>query len=191
VESIRTHEKELDPPRSFGSDPAKAPGIVLFFGPWKELRMLVDHAGRIGWEPILYAPGSRVRKDVFNLPDSFQGKIVLSYPTVPSDVTEKGAKELAGLQKRHGIPGKHPTAQIAALSAAKVLVEGLKQAGKDLDRETFVLRLEKMYDFDTGLTPRIGYGPNRRVGALGAHLIRVDREKKAFVPLGWFSPEGT
>ncbi len=44
--------------------------------------------------------------------------------------------------------------------------------------------LEKLYEFQTGLTPRITYGPNRRIGALGAHIVTVDLENKNFAPVG-------
>jgi hypothetical protein len=44
--------------------------------------------------------------------------------------------------------------------------------------------LEKLYEFQTGLTPLITYGPNRRIGALGSHIVTVDLEKKNFEPVG-------
>ena len=76
------------------------------------------------------------------------------------------------------------TTQISALVAAKILVEGLKRTGKDLSREKFIRSLEKLYEFQTGLTPRITYGPNRRIGALGSHIVTIDLEKKSFSPVG-------
>jgi hypothetical protein len=36
------------------------------------------------------------------------------------------------------------------------------------------------------MTPPITYGPNRRVGAMGAYIITVDLKEKNFVPVsGW------
>jgi hypothetical protein len=32
----------------------------------------------------------------------------------------------------------------------------------------------------TGLMPRITFGPNRRIGALGAYIVSIDPEKKLF-----------
>jgi hypothetical protein len=34
------------------------------------------------------------------------------------------------------------------------------------------------------LTPRLTYGPNRRVGALGAYVVTFDPRKKDFEPTG-------
>ena len=129
-------------------------------------------------------PGAFVQKEILGLPVSFQDKIYLSYPTLPSDQTPAGMEEFQTLLKRHELSTKHLTSQITAFVAAKILVEGLKRTGKDLSREKFVHSLEKLYDFQTGLTPHISYGPNRRIGALGSHIVTVDLEKKNFVPVG-------
>jgi len=78
---------------------------------------------------------------------------------------------------------------LAAFSSAKILVEGLKQAGRDLSREKLIVVLEGLYEYQTGLTPPITYGPNRRVGALGAYIVSIDLKAKRFVPVSnWIEP---
>ena len=186
VDRIPLREGEGDPRKLFGPSREEMPGVVLFLGPWEEARRLFAYAAQTGWAPHLFLPGSRVGKDVFDLPGGFRGTLHLSYPTRPSDAAGPGGRELGNLQGRHGIPRDHLTAQVAAYAAARVLTEALKTAGKELDRETLILRLEKIYRFDTGVTPPVTFGPNRRVGALGAHLVRVDPEGRTFVPEGGF-----
>ena len=39
------------------------------------------------------------------------------------------------------------------------------------------------YDYETGTTPRIAFGPNRRVGAAGAHVVSIDIAENS--PLRW------
>jgi ABC-type branched-subunit amino acid transport system substrate-binding protein len=73
-------------------------------------------------------------------------------------------------------------AQLSAYSAAKILIEGLKRAGKDVSREKLIAALESLNRFETGLTPVITYGLNRRIGATGAYVVAIDLEKKQFVP---------
>ena len=63
-------------------------------------------------------------------------------------------------------------ASIAAFAAAKLLEEGLRRAGRDLDRRKLVDALEELYGYETGLTPPLSYGPNRRIG-FGEHLPRT------------------
>jgi len=66
------------------------------------------------------------------------------------------------------------------------LVEALKRAGKDLSREKLIQTLEGFYEYSTGLTPLITYGPNRRVGAMGAYVVSINLKEKQFAPAsGW------
>ncbi len=64
--------------------------------------------------------------------------------------------------------------QTAALGASMVLVEGLSRAGRDLSRQKLLTALEGLQGFDTGLTPRIGYNADRRIGSYGAYAVKVD-----------------
>lgn len=64
--------------------------------------------------------------------------------------------------------------QLAALASAELLEEGLRQAGRDVSREKLIVALEGLYDHETGLTPRMSFGPNRRVGARGAYVLTVE-----------------
>jgi hypothetical protein len=55
-----------------------------------------------------------------------------------------------------------------------------------LSREQLVIALEGLYEFDTGLTPRLVFGPNRHVGAAGAYVVTINSETKQFISAsGW------
>jgi ABC-type branched-subunit amino acid transport system substrate-binding protein len=163
---------------------------AVFFLGSGELGVWLGEAEKIDWRPYVFLPGAFARKEIFDLPVGFQKKIYLSYPTLISDQTGVGIAEFRSLLEKHEFPTRHRTSQISALASAKILVEGLKGAGRELSREKFLRALEKLYDFHTGLTPPITYGANRRIGALGAHVVTVDLEKKDFVPVGgWVTPK--
>jgi ABC-type branched-subunit amino acid transport system substrate-binding protein len=116
-------------------------------------------------------------------PASFSHKIFLSFPTTPADQTPEGTRAFSALAAKYQLPARHVAAQLSVFAAAQILVEGLKRAGKDLSREKLITALEALYDFRTGVTPAITYGPNRRIGAMGAHIVSIDLEKKEFVPV--------
>ena len=67
-----------------------------------------------------------------------------------------------------------------------VLEEGLKRAGSDVSRAKLAASLEKLFRFESRVTPTISYGPNRRVGALGAHIVTVDLGSHRFRPTGHY-----
>jgi ABC-type branched-subunit amino acid transport system substrate-binding protein len=157
---------------------------ALFYLSTGGLRELLAAAVDIDWQPYVFLPGALIKKEILQMPAGFQNRIYLSYPTLPSDQTLAGSAELKDLLKRHEIAADYLTAQISALVAARILVEGLKRTGRDLSREKFIRSLEKLNEFQTGLTPSISYGPNRRIGARGSHIVTVDLEKKEFAPVG-------
>ena len=80
--------------------------------------------------------------------------------------------------------------RLVALSATKLLIYGMEKAGKELTREKIVQILENLYHFETEQTPRLTFGPNRRVGSTGAHVIGIDLEKKQLLlPSTWIELE--
>jgi len=163
--------------------------VVFFFGSGAEQLTFTQEAERRRWAPELFLLGSLTGKEALDAPLSFTNKIFLAYPSLPSDQTRAGAMEYRALLEKRQLPAQHLATQISALSAAKILVEGLKLAGKDLSREKLITALEGLYEFDTGLTPRVTYGPNRRIGALGAYVVTLDVEKKRFIPVSaWVTP---
>ena len=149
--------------------------------------LFIKEAEAAGWRPDIYMLGVMTGRDlVASVPAGFKDKIFLAFPTVPSDVSEAGAGELRALASKYKFEVRHTAAQLSALAAAKLLAEGLKRVGRDVTRERLVTALEGIYEYDTGLSPRLTFGPNRRVGAAGAYVVGVDPEKKGFVPVsGW------
>lgn len=78
----------------------------------------------------------------------------------------------------------HSVTRYSTLAAAELLKEGLKRSGRDLTRESLIESLEGLYQHQTGFTPLISYGPNRRIGARGAYIVALNLEKKSLVPVG-------
>ncbi|HEX8130499.1 MAG TPA: ABC transporter substrate-binding protein [Pyrinomonadaceae bacterium] len=165
---------------------AKGVNAVFLVGGGEDPRAFLAAAEKSNWTPALYVPGALTGRDILDAPPIFKGKIFLSFPSVPSDIKPAGLENLRALAAKYKLPQGHAAAQISAYVAAQLMVEGLKRAGRDLSREKLITALEGLYEFDTGLTPPLTYGPNRRVGAAGAYIITVDAEKKQFAPAsGW------
>ena len=135
---------------------------------------------------VVFLPGTTGAAAVYEAPAGFDGKIFLSFPTAPTDQTEEGLKEFRALAGKYNFSSQYRAAQVSVYSAVKILVEALKRAGKNLSREELIKSLEGLYEYSTGLTPAITYGPNRRIGAMGAYVVTVDLQKKQFLPAsGW------
>ncbi|HEX8163446.1 MAG TPA: ABC transporter substrate-binding protein [Pyrinomonadaceae bacterium] len=170
----------------------KAKGVqaVFLFGAGAASAGFLAEAGKAGWFPQVYLLGAMTGGDILGAPAGFKDKIFLAFPSVPADITGEGERNFRALAQKYQLPQAHVAAQLSAAAAAQILVEALKRAGQDLSREKLIAALEGLYEYQTGLTPALTYGPNRRVGALGAHIVAVDVEKRQYAPTGvWASPE--
>jgi ABC-type branched-subunit amino acid transport system substrate-binding protein len=160
-------------------------GVVYFLGASGDDLKFINEAAAAEWTPNVFLLGVLTARNLpSGVPATFKGKVFLSFPSVPADITPAGLAEFRALQEKYKFAPRHAASQLAALAAAKVFVEGIKLAGRDVTRENLVTALEGLYNFETGLTPRLTFGPNRRVGASGAYVLTIDPEKGEYVPAG-------
>lgn len=124
---------------------------IFFFGAEAELvRLLEEVAKDPQWRPSVYAPGALGRAAA-RMRKHFPGELFFSISASP---------------------------RAAALSAAAVLAEGLRRAGRDLSRERFVRALESLNNYDPhGHGPPVSFGPDRRTGARGGYVVALDRSR--------------
>jgi len=154
---------------------------VFHLGSSADTGALLKHAEAAGWSPAVYLLGTLVGRNITELvPVKMKDKVFLAFPTIPADISAAGAAEYSALLERNKLTSTHAAAQASAIAAAMILLHGLELSGKDLSRERLVTTLEGLYEFQTGLMPRITFGPNRRIGVLGAYIVTIDPEKKLF-----------
>ncbi|HEU4770059.1 MAG TPA: ABC transporter substrate-binding protein [Pyrinomonadaceae bacterium] len=160
---------------------------VFFFGPTGETEF-INAAAAANWTPHVYLLGALMTRNLLQaVPVSFSDRVFVAFPTVPGDVAPAGLAELRALEEKYKLPAGHLASKLNAFAAAKIFTEALKRAGRDLSREKLVTALEGLYEYETGVTPKITFGPNRRVGALGAYILSIDPAKREFVSRGWVS----
>jgi ABC-type branched-subunit amino acid transport system substrate-binding protein/cytochrome c553 len=160
--------------------------VIFFLGGDADLGEFGKQVRDAIWTPYLLAPGARAGRAAVDLPTTFGNRVFLAYPTLPRDITPKAAGTLSELEKKGGFGARHQPAQVSALAAMLVLEEALKRAGRDLSRAKLVNALENLFSFETGVMPGISYGPTRRIGALGAHIVAVDLSARQFRPTGHY-----
>ena len=186
---IRKTYKELGGDGAMAARQLKQSGIesVFLFGVGGGNAALVTEANALGWTPRLFMVSVLDGTELLgSTPATFKDRVFISFPTVPADVTTAGLAEFRPLLEKYKVTPRHIAAQLMAFAAAKVFTEGLKRAGQDLTRERLITALEGLYDFETGVTPPLTFGPNRRIGATGAYIITIDPVKKEYVPAsGW------
>ena len=165
---------------------SKSVAAVFFFGGGREQSLLLNEAAAAGWAPQFFLLGIMSGREVPTAVAEFKDKIFIAFPTLPADISSEAIQEFRSLQEKYKFAPRHTASQLAAFAAGKVFVEGLTRAGRDLSREKLITTLEGLYEYETGTTPRITFGPNRRVGAAGAHVVTIDSAEKEFTTTsGW------
>jgi ABC-type branched-subunit amino acid transport system substrate-binding protein len=162
---------------------------VFFLGRGSELADLLAGAPDLHWTPTVFQPGPLAGEEVLKVGAPFADRVFLSFPTLPTDLEAEAMGDYRRLAAKYHLDPAQPARLLAVLASAKVLTEGLRRAGQQLGRERFVVALSSMYGFQTGLTPPISYSPTRRIGALGAYVVKLDLKNKTFAPVdSWIAP---
>ncbi|QCI12652.1 c-type cytochrome [Pseudomonas putida] len=177
----------VPPVEAFNGQASEGQGIV-FLGhaqAFAELAASLQSAGR---QPYLLAASSQVAAALPGLAQQWSQRVLLAYPYVPGDWSEQGLASLAAVQQRQGLDRRQAVLQVNTLCALRLLTEALKQIGRDASRERLVAALEALHDIDTGLTPVLGFGPGRREGLAGAHVVSVSLPGPSFTSVTPYRP---
>jgi len=159
---------------------AKVDAVLVLTGA-DVLARLAGELARRELAPMLLQPSVFAGQRLFDLAPGFEGRLLLAYSTTPDDHSSVGVEEFEALHARHELGYEHSSAQISAFVAAKVFVEGLKRAGRELSREKLLDALEGLSEFHSGLMPPLSFGPKHRIGAYGGYVIEIDRAANRLV----------
>ncbi|HEX7287883.1 MAG TPA: ABC transporter substrate-binding protein [Candidatus Angelobacter sp.] len=163
--------------------------VVFFLGAGRELEELLAAAQQSNWKPMVFEPGPPAGEEVFRIAPEFNDRVFFSFPTLPTDIAPVALEEYAFLGSKYKLTPLPPLRALSALAPAKVFAEALRQAGRELGRDKLVDTLSSMYNFPTGWTPPVTYGTTRRVGALGAYVVKLNLKDKSFAPVEpWMVP---
>jgi ABC-type branched-subunit amino acid transport system substrate-binding protein len=93
----------------------------------------------------------------------------------PWDQTVPVVKEYRKLlEEAQGEPG---FGTLEGFIAAKVMVEGLRRAGKNLNRDNFIKAMESIQEYDAGGF-KVSFGPGQRSGSKFVDLTIISRDQK-------------
>jgi ABC-type branched-subunit amino acid transport system substrate-binding protein len=190
AQSLRQRLQQLGfspgPAQPFEGQAMAGEGIV-FLGQARAFASLANALASAGRTPYLLAASSQVSGALPDLSAQWSQRLLLAYPFVPGDWSVAGRQALDRLRQRQGLDTRQTALQVSTLCAWRLLVEALRQAGRDVSRERLVAALEQLHDIDTGLTPALGFGPGRRRGLAGAHVLQVGLPGPSFTEVAPYS----
>ncbi|MDH3383320.1 MAG: ABC transporter substrate-binding protein [Deltaproteobacteria bacterium] len=200
-EQMRKHElalagEESFPPGTFSAAEAvkrlreKSVDAILYFGGPREAIAFARVADSRGWRPLFVAPAPMVGDALQTSPPGFLGSVYLASPFEAPDSSSRKMAEFFRLGEKYGVGKGHRTFQFLAYSGAILLEEGLKRSGRGVTREKLVDSIGNVWKLETGVTPPLTYTPNRRAGAIGAAIRKVDPDSRRLLPaVPWREPK--
>ncbi len=92
---------------------------------------------------------------------------------IDSDHSLPGVNEYIALLARYYPESKPSFVGLEGYVNARVLVEGLKRAGRDITRENFIAAIESINDFDLGILNRLTFGKNDYQGLDRVYFTKI------------------
>ncbi|HET7403959.1 MAG TPA: ABC transporter substrate-binding protein [Usitatibacter sp.] len=182
---------------AYGAPPADAAALarearetkadaVIFLGGPDDLERFAAAADASGWHPALLAAGTLAGRAAGRLPQAFQGRFFLAYPTAPPRGNTGDAFDRFAAKHRLAAANELPA--FSSFVAASLLVDALRRTGREVSREGLVAELEATTAYGSLLAQPIRYGPRRRIGALGGHVVAPAPDGSGFRAVsGWIA----
>jgi ABC-type branched-subunit amino acid transport system substrate-binding protein len=148
------------------------------------LTKILASLGRAGRTPIVLLPGSMTVPEWLPQNLSPQMTILLGFELAGLSPSSTEMREYAALEREHGLDERLPP-QRSALAAARLMVEGLRRAGRDVTRAKLIEAIESVQHFATGYLPPLSYGPRKHTGFIGAQIVPFDPQRRQLIePVG-------
>lgn len=149
--------------------------VVLALLPAAELQALLLAAKQRGWQPVYLIPSAFATSAIMPELAPLPGPVFVASPFLPGDVNADAQTEYRRLAAAAKLSPKGFASQFTAMCEARLLIEGMKRAGRDLSREGLIKALENLYDFPAGYRQLVSFGPNRRVGVPQVHILLIEK----------------
>ena len=147
---------------------AQAEAVVMI-GTYEPCAKFIHLAREKGYSPVFYNVSFVGADELARLLGHVDEKIIVTQVVPPPEVPDSsqtlwGAREYVELLKRY-YPSDRPNfVSLEGYINAKVLVEGLKRAGRELNRETFIDAIESIHNLDLGIANLLSFSPSDHQG---------------------------
>ena len=167
---------------------AGAQAVVMALYP-AQGKKVVEAKGALGWTGTLVSAGPLTDEQLLSVPGSHaDGTLGFCYYPDPDVSNEPGvARYRAAMTKYH--PGKPRNRySLYGYTFGRLIVEGLRRAGRDLTRERLVDALESIRAWDAGgVMPPVSFSSNDHHAQPAGFVCELKAGR--FVPLsGWIEP---
>jgi len=148
---------------------AKGAQAVVMIGTYEPCAKFIRLARSKGFDSVFYNVSFVGADELARILGHTDEQIVVTQVVPPPEVFETdkalwGTKEYIDLLKKYYPKDRPNFVSLEGYINAKVLVEGLKRAGRDLDRETFIDAIETIRQLDLGIANPLSFNSQDHQG---------------------------
>lgn len=163
------------------------PEAVVMIGTYGPCARFIKLAEERGANPVFYAVSFVGADEIARiLGPGNTSEVIMSQVVPPPDLPETrtllwGVVEYSDMLKKY-YPKELPnTVGLEAYINAKVLVEGLRRAGRDLTRNHFIDAIESIRDYSVGIANTISFSPEKHQGLERVYFNKLEDGKFALI----------
>lgn len=142
---------------------------VVMIGTYEPCAEFITLSKAMGFSPVFYNVSFVGADELARLLGRIDAKIIVTQVVPPPEVSDSnqelwGARDYVALLKRY-YPADQPNfVSLEGYINARVLVEGLQRAGRELTRETFIDAIESIRNLDLGIANLMSFSPRNHQG---------------------------
>ncbi|MYL83986.1 ABC transporter substrate-binding protein [Desulfovibrio aerotolerans] len=156
------------------------PQAIVMIGTYGPCAKAIKLARARGYKGLFYAVSFVGADEIARILGPGDDTPLIMSQVVPSPDLPESAALLTGVQDyarllARSFPQERPNVVgLEGFLNARVLVEGLRRAGRDLTRERFLDAIESIDTFSVGIASPVTYGPDRHQGLERVYFTRFD-----------------
>ncbi len=151
---------------------------VCMIGTYEPCAKFIRLAHQQGFNPVYYLVSFVGAEELARRLEASEATVIMSQVVPPPEIQSSSdlpetVSEYVGLLKRH-FPGDKPNfVGLEGFINAKVLVEGLVRAGRNLTREGFIDAIESIHDYPLFPDTRLSFSPTDHQGLDRVYFTRL------------------
>ncbi|MBT4643147.1 MAG: ABC transporter substrate-binding protein [Deltaproteobacteria bacterium] len=163
----------------------KAAGVEYLFLAtiYRETAAVVKTAKKMGWKPTFIINSAATDRITLKLSGIAADGVLGVAIGELIDSQRPGWKTYLERTEKYSKIKKPGFYHSVGYSFAEVFCEGLRLTGRDLTREKFIMAMEKIKNFNTGVGSNITFGPGLRAGGHSAFIVRANGKEGRFEKL--------
>jgi ABC-type branched-subunit amino acid transport system substrate-binding protein len=152
---------------------------VVMIGTYDPCARFIQLAGEDGFSPIFYTVSFVGAEELARRLGGAEGRVVVMSQVVPPIEGPDAARLSGGVEEYVQLMAKYfpddvpNSVGLEGYINARILVEGLKLAGRELTRERFINAIESIRDYTLGPGTVVSFGPDNHQGMERVYFTRL------------------